>query len=819
MAYSRSWQQGRFDMKDPMIKRIPRELRRDIGKYTALFLFLTVLIGFISGFIVGDESLKARFDTSYDDFNVEDGHFILEKKASDRMIKAIEEEGTTVFPLFYKEETVASDNKAADGDEVRIFKLRDKVDLTALWAGREPETDSEVSIDRLYAKNNGISIGDTITLGGTEFTVTGYSALSDYTSLFINNSDTMFDATDFTTALVTDQGFSRVRNRHLKYCYAWVNDDRSLDDNARHDQEENVKDALIDATMDEMVLDPDVGSLFSVITDSIDESIESAWDKDSGSDDDDSELMEGMFVTLNEIEDFVPWSSNQAIQFAGDDMGSDRVMMITLLYIVIVIMAFVFGITVKSTIEKEAKAIGTLRASGYSRNEMFRHYIILPVLVTLTAALAGNVMGYTFMKTVCANMYLHSYSLLPYKTLWSFNAFRDTTVIPLLIIFAVIYLVTSRELMCPPREFLRGGSQVKSRKHSLILKRGSFISRYRKRVLMLNLPSYLVMFIGILFSVIIMLFCLGMLPLLRNYENIIMESNMAEYQYFLKEPVRVKSDSAEKYQMNVLKNDDERGEDITVYGISDDSMYLSDLDLEKGSTDVIISSAYAKKYKLKEGSTFSLKEEYKKKKYTFRIKDIYDYEAQLCVFMNIDSFNSIFGFGRNEYAGYLSDQELGEIPESKVATILTKEDLATISKQLDSSMGGIFELFSIFGVVIFIIVIYLLSKVLIEKNARSIAMSKILGYSDGEISSIYNRVTMLVVVTSLILSLPIGYYIFALVFQIMIFFYTGWLTYYMAPVVYVKTFVIGIASYYIVHLLQLRRIRKIPMGEVLKGME
>ena len=67
-------------------------------------------------------------------------------------------------------------------------------------------------------------------------------------------------------------------------------------------------------------------------------------------------------------------------------MGSDKAMMIILLYIVIVIMAFVFGITISNTIRRESGVIGTLRASGYTRRELIRHYMALPVLVTLVGA-------------------------------------------------------------------------------------------------------------------------------------------------------------------------------------------------------------------------------------------------------------------------------------------------------------------------------------------------------------------------------------------------------------------------------------------------
>ena len=116
------------------------------------------------------------------------------------------------------------------------------------------------------------------------------------------------------------------------------------------------------------------------------------------------------------LEDFVPRYINQAIQFTGEDMGGDRAMMIALLYIVIVIMAFVFGITTSNTINKEANVIGTLRASGYTRNEIIRHYMAMPLLVTWAGAVIGNILGYTVLKDVCASMYYGSYSLPTYVT-------------------------------------------------------------------------------------------------------------------------------------------------------------------------------------------------------------------------------------------------------------------------------------------------------------------------------------------------------------------------------------------------------------------
>ncbi len=100
------------------------------------------------------------------------------------------------------------------------------------------------------------------------------------------------------------------------------------------------------------------------------------------------------------LESFIPQYVNQAIHFTGDDMGSDEALIIVLLHIVMVIMAFVFGITTSNTIRKEAGVIGTLRASGYTKNELIRHYMSMPVFVTLIGAVVGNILGYTIFKNV-----------------------------------------------------------------------------------------------------------------------------------------------------------------------------------------------------------------------------------------------------------------------------------------------------------------------------------------------------------------------------------------------------------------------------------
>ena len=106
-----------------------------------------------------------------------------------------------------------------------------------------------------------------------------------------------------------------------------------------------------------------------------------------------NDFLNVLVKNVSGIDDYIPQYANQAIHFTGDDMGGDEAMMTVLLYIIIGILAFVFAITTSNTIRKEANVIGTLRASGYTRGELIRHYMTAPVFVTFIGAIIGNIIG------------------------------------------------------------------------------------------------------------------------------------------------------------------------------------------------------------------------------------------------------------------------------------------------------------------------------------------------------------------------------------------------------------------------------------------
>lgn len=160
-------------MTNPLNKRIPRELKSDFGKYTALFLFLSLTIFLTSGFLVADNSMKSAYDESFEKYNIEDGHFILKHRISDALKAKVEKKGIKLHETFYKQPITSKNHK------LRIFILRKKINVQDLLEGKLPEKSDEIAVDRLFARNNSMKTGDKIKVGGSTRRITGLVAQHD----------------------------------------------------------------------------------------------------------------------------------------------------------------------------------------------------------------------------------------------------------------------------------------------------------------------------------------------------------------------------------------------------------------------------------------------------------------------------------------------------------------------------------------------------------------------------------------------------------------------------------------------------------------
>lgn len=750
-------------MKNPLNRRFLREIKGEFGKYLVLFIFIAGTISIVSGMLVASKSMKLAYDEGFEKYNIEDGNFETLQKADEDTIEKIEQEQVTLYENTYIE--LEADDYTGT---IRIFKNREEVNTVCLMEGKLPQKKHEMALDRMHADNNDISVGDTIVLEGKERTVCGLVALPDYSCLYQSPSDMMFDAMQFGVAIVTEEGFDSFGNKNTHYSYSWKYDEAPEDDVQAQEMSEDFVETL------------------------------------------------GEHVVLA---NYIPQYSNQAIQFAGDDIGRDGMIIIAFLYVIVVIIAFIFAITTANTIAKESTVIGTLRASGYTKREMLVHYTAMPMLVTLISAIIGNVLGYTVLKDVAASLYYNSYSLTTYVTRWNMDAFWQTTIVPLVLMLIINVGILVNKLSLSPLRFIRRDLNKRQRKKAFRLNtKIGIMKRFRLRIIFQNKSNYITIIIGIFLANIILLFGLAMPALLEKYQQDITSNMLCKYQYVLKVPSETETKGAEKCCMASLKTIEGklRSEDVSMYGIEADSDYV---DLELDSKSVYISSAYAEKFDIKTGDEIELKEPYGTKKYHFQVKGTYDYPAGIAVFMSKELFQETYDYEDDYFNAYFSEREIEDIDEMQIATKITKDDLTKTSRQLEHSMGGMMDIFLVFGIILFMLIIYLLSKIIIEKNMQSISMTKILGYTDKEISGLYILVTSIVVIASFILTMPFVNQIMGQMCEMVFAEYSGWLPYYVPFSAFLEIIALGIAAYAVIAFILFRRVKKVPLDIALKNVE
>ena len=837
-------------VRNPLLKRIPRELLGDWRKYLVVSLFLILTIGFVSGMYVANESMMTAADEGVSKYRLEDGHFELNRQADGELLSAIrsgekadirqyyldkakkeldekfdrefqaaygdayskaydeawqkiqeeidkryeeakekyelEDPGFKAVPVrlyenFYRNEEEDNDNDGISDGTVRVYARTDEVNLACLMEGSFPEAEDEIAIDRMHADNTGMKVGDTITVGGQPYRIVGLIAYVNYATLHEKNTDLIFDALKFNVAMVTESGFERL-SQEIHYTYAWQYEKEPEDVK----EEKSLSDDFLKALLTQTV----------------------AGDR--------------------EIEDYLPRYANSAINFATDDMGSDEAMGGVLLDILIVIIAFIFAITISNTIVKESQTIGTLRASGYTRGELVLHYISMPVIVTLIAAGIGNILGYSVFKNVVVSMYYNSYSLPAYETIWNPEAFFKTTLIPVLLMFAVNLAVIMKMMRHTPLQFIRRDLKKKKRRKAVRLPRWKFLSRFRLRIMLQNIPNYIVLFVGICFIMVMLAMAVGMPDTLDFYKENAGDMMFARYQYVLKsykdedgEAVGTQNNDAEEFSMRSLqRRSDALDEEISVYGISDDSRYVEIADL--GSLkegEVYLSESFRGKYGLEVGDTVSLDERYENRQYQFKVVGVYNKCQSLAVFMPIQNFRAVFDLDEGEFSGFLSDSEITDLGEENVATVITERDITKMCDQLDHSMGAYMQYFQILCVLLSAVLIYLLTKIIIEKNENAISMTKILGYENREIAELYLLSTTMILVVVDVVSVVLGALIMREAWKAIMFGYSGWFTFMIKPAGYVKMFMFVLVGYLIVMIFDFRRIRRIPMEEALKNVE
>lgn len=746
-------------MRNPLHKSLKKEFLRNRSRYISLSLVLILMIGVVTGFLSVAYSAKELLIKDQISSKVEDGQLALRDRMDVKTKTKLEALGLKVYEQFYTEQSVSRDTM------VRVYRKRFDINRATLHEGRMPNKQTEIALDRLFALKNGYSIRDTIRMSGKSMTITGLISVPDYTSLIQKNSDMMMDPIHFGIAIVTDTGFQTLSTDRMVYSYSYYLDDRELNDFQKQKRADDIQEICI---------------------------------------------REGAV-----LENLLTAQMNQAISFLPNDMGSDIPMVQTLLYIILMILAFIFVVISQTMIEEQASVIGTLLASGYTRRELLQHYMMLPTILIIVSAGIGNLIGYTLFPNLFTDMYYSNYCLPPLSIQPVWEALLSTTVMPFIFMMLILYVLLKRRLRLSPLRFLRKDLHRHRQRRYIPLHGSSFFQRFRIRIILQNKGSYLVLFLGIIFASFLLMFALILTPSMEQYIRNLEADSRCDYQYLLKAPVQA---DGEKVTLTSLKAYYVGGDldlDVTLYGLGPNSGYYTDMTLSSDPKSIVISSDFASKMSLQVGDAITLRNPYRDKAYSFTIQDIYPYNTGFSAFMPRNQLNQLLHEDHTYFNGYLSNQPL-DIEEAYVQSVVTRSDLVKINEQMTQAFSQLLPVLTSVSIAIYLVVLYILTRLVIDRNAISMSFLKVMGYTVKEIRSLYLHATTLVVLASLTAALPLCNIALRYLMKFAFMKFTGNLSVYIPGYVYFLVFVTGGVAYLFIKALLTRRIEQMELGYALK---
>ncbi|MBR3031463.1 MAG: FtsX-like permease family protein [Clostridiales bacterium] len=754
-------------MKNVLRKRLPRFLKRNLGIYGGIALFIILVIALSAAYVVGNQGIRAAFHDMEENNRLEDGFFALsspmnESELADLLGDSLEFEYQPYADLL-----------SSDESEVRVFKMRESIDIPFVLEGSLPDSDNEIALDRLYCEAHDLDLGDKILVGSEDMEVSGIIGLPEYIVSFKELGDLLADREVFGVSIVSDGFFSTLDEEKMTYQYAY----KFKNELTREEVNQENRDII------KKLGDKGVLSNFCAIGDN---------------------------NRVNNMISKMELNINMATYF---------------MVLAMVIVAFLFALVSVHTFEDECSFVGVLIATGYKKKTILRHYLTIPVLVTLISTGIGMALALSFVYKLPTQS-VYDYYVCP-KMLYTIDPVRVAFMIgfPILAVILINLIVFGRKLNLTPLRLIRRDTKKEKRvKNAHEMKNLGFLNRFRVRTVVRSKGQYISLIIGVFLAGLLCMFGLGMRSSFDKYIDSLPDSAVSEYQYVLKAPLPAPSvlpSDVEKDTISTYETEyNGRMLPVNVLGISSDTKYLKDFNVASlGEDEIIISDIMAAKLGVHKGDTIELDNKLTLHKWNAKIVEVADFELGVYVFTSQETLNTYLEKEEGYYNTVFADSEISGIDERFVSTVVTKDKVADSAKQMKTLMASLIVMLTAVGIICYVIVMFMLTKMVIDKNALNISLLKVFGYRNKEVNKLYLSQTQWIIILSVILFLPLQYFLIGKIWPGMLNSMSGFFYFRVTPLVMAIIVVLGTATCLITNAIHVKHVRKIDMTEALKNRE
>lgn len=751
-------------MQKILFRRTLRDLKANAFRYLTLLLLIVLAMFLVISTVASAESIIKTVNQKAAAGHLEDGQFGLFLPLTDDQLAEIKEMGVTLEPSFYL------DFKMEDDSVLRLMKNRQRINLPELEKGRLAESDKEVVIERIYADAHSLNPGDCLSIAGKDFIITGIATSPDYDQCLQNLSDMSSDGNLFGTAIVTAEAYESLLSRgealhSQEYRYSY-----RLDKGTSHGA---LKDYLL-----KIKIDPDNQNLT----------------------------------------DFLKAADNPRIKAANDDVTIRINVGLMAGAMVLILLTYVISVFVMHSIDRESPMIGALYALGLKRKQLMLHYSMLPVSLCLLGGIAGTALGYSkWSIALTAAETLSYYSVPSLKVFYSPYLLIYGLAVPPLIAFFVNGWIIRKQLSRTALSLLRK-EQPRKEATPVALRRLGFIQAFQVRQFLREKRSCFAVLAGIFVSLLILMLGLNCYALCHNIKAQNAEDTKYTYMYQYKYPSRsVPSGGHAAYIKGLKKEALGYTMEVSFIGIEDDNPFFPSIKSNK-QDEISLSTSAAEKYGLSVGDNVSFRDEVNEKDYSFVVKEIVPYSVGLSCFMDAGSMRKLFDREEDYYNVVYAHRAL-DVDRDSLYSTSSKEDVEKSSEIFMEIMLPMISMLTGSAFLIFLIVLYQMMKVMIDRSASSISLMKIFGYQNGEIRRLYLDGSFLLIALGSLVMIPLAKGLIDLVYPLFIANVACGIDLTWPPLLYGIVYASILLGYLWVRLLLMGRLKKVSPAEVLKDRE
>ncbi len=843
-------------------RKMRRELRANWLRYLALGLVIVFAMYIIVSLIGAADTVILGTRQHAAQNRVEDGQFTVFVPLTEAERTELSRLGADVEPAFYLD--YAQDS----GCVLRVFRLRQTIDLAEPEAGLLPDRDDQIALEKRFCEANGLHVKDRITLAGKTLTISAIVTSPDYDTPFRAMGDSTVDSANFGTAFVTDAAYDQLQktNRALQaeeYVYAyrlrgetthaalrshlkalrfdpakvddpwfqsywkqlWSERDELLSGAAElADGNRALSDALTE--LNDRINEDTFLPLKLVLPGELLEAID-ALERSGGELADGAKTLEDAIsevadryleADLSNLRSFTAAEDNPRIGGAADDVVINKYASIAAGVIIVALLGYVISVFVIHTIESERSVIGTLYALGVRRRDLMRHYLTLPVLISFLGGLVGTLAGYSSLGVPLQTADTYAYFSVPtLDTVVELPVILYGVIMPPVIAALVNLVVIRRKLSAPALQMIRNEDSARH-VSELDLKNLAFLPRFQLRQMLREGRSALGVVLGIFVCLLLMMIGINAYVLCLHVGHNNVADTRYAYMYLYKYPeTTVPAGGSPAYAETLKKEVLGYNLDVTVLGLEPDNPYF-DAHPPASQSRVAISSAMAQKYGLSVGQPLVLRDEQNDRSYAFTIERVVDYSPAFFVFMDLDAMRELFDKPEDYYNTVFSDHALS-IEPGRLYNVSSKQDVEKAADIFVNLMYSMVYTMIIASAVIMAIVMYLMMKVMLDRSAQSIALFKVFGYRRREISRLFLSGNTVLIALGILICIPLSKRIMDALYPYLVSNVACGIDLHMAPWVYAVLYLACMLIYAIIHALLVRRIRQIPANEILKARE